>query len=200
MNNVLKSILGGMCIGLGCFAYLITLQKTNNPVIASATFYVGLSLILFNKYKLFTGEIYTKANLSLKEYIKTLTFTWTGNLIGSIIIVILLNQITTVDVTTLINHKLSLNPVQIIISGLFCNLLVCSSVKNYIKTKNHIISWFWITTFVVLGLEHSIANMTYITIGFFNGIPMSILSIISLLLFSALGNIAGGRIIYKSND
>jgi nitrite transporter NirC len=200
LNNILKSILGGVCIGLGCFAYLITLQKTNNPVIASSMFYLGLSLILFNKYKLFTGEVYTKANLSLKKYIKTLTFTWIGNLVGSVIIVILLNQIITVDVTQLINHKLSLNPIQIIISGLFCNLLVCSSVKNYIETKNHIIGWFWITAFVILGLEHSIANMTYLTLGFFNRIPMNILSIISLLLFSTLGNIVGGRIIYKSND
>lgn len=182
-------------ISLGSFCYLTTLSKTQNPFLASITFFLGLSLIMITKQSLFTGMVLTKAYLPLKEYIKTLSITWIFNFIGSIITTVLLNQILHPDITQLINNKLSLNPIQIIISGVFCNALVCSAVATYNGTKNFIMSGFYITCFVLMSLEHSIANMTYMTLGFIQGVNMNIVSVVVLMLCSTIGNIIGGRII-----
>lgn len=195
MNEVKKSIFGGGMISLGAFCYLITLQKTNNIFLASATFFLGLSLILLTKQNLFTGQVLTKAHLPLQEYIVTLTSTWVFNFLGAIITTVLLNQILHPDITQLILNKLSLNPVQLIISGLFCNLLVTSAVVVYNGGKSHLISGFYIFAFVIMGLEHSIANMSYIMLAKLQGMSLNITSIDILLICSTIGNILGGRII-----
>lgn len=197
MNELRKSIIGGAFISLGAFTYLITLQKTNNIFLASITFYLGLSLIMISKQNLFTGMVLTKAHLKLKEYIKTLLNVWIGNLIGSIITTVLLSQILHPDITQLMTNKLALNPIQILISSCFCNILVCSAVANYKGTKNHLTSGFYIMCFIILGLEHSVANMSYITLGLLQGIKMNIVSVIILLMCSSIGNIIGGRVIVE---
>jgi formate/nitrite transporter FocA (FNT family) len=195
MNEVKKGIFGGAFISLGAFAYLIVLQKTSNIFLASICFYLGLSLIMFFKQNLFTGQVFTKSDMKLFDYITTLTSTWVFNFVGAIITTLLLNQILHPDITQLIYNKLSLSPIQMIISGLFCNLLVCSAVASFNMTKNHIISGFFIMSFVLLGLEHSIANMTYITLGELQGVSINLNGVIVSLICVSFGNIIGGRII-----
>jgi formate/nitrite transporter FocA (FNT family) len=195
MNEIKKSIYAGGMISLGGFCYLTTLSKTQNSFLASITFFLGLSLIMLTKQSLFTGQILTKAHSPLREYIKTLSITWIFNFIGSIITTVLLSQILHPDITQLVTNKLSLNPIQIIISGLFCNALVCGAVATYNGTKNFMMSGFYITCFVLMSLEHSIANMTYMTLGLLQGINMNIVSVIVLMVCSTIGNIFGGRII-----
>jgi formate/nitrite transporter FocA (FNT family) len=104
-SNYKNSIMAGMSISLGTFAYLITLQKTNNIFISATMFYIGLCIILSCQLSLFTGQVlslkvngyteqsYRLSYISNKEYIKTLFNTWISNLIGSIITAILLVQI-----------------------------------------------------------------------------------------------------------
>jgi formate/nitrite transporter FocA (FNT family) len=196
MNEIKKSIYGGSMISLGAFAYLIVLQKTNNIFLASMCFYLGLSLIMLTKQNLFTGQIFTRSHLPIREYIDTLINTWLFNFIGSIITTILLSQIFHPDITQLINNKLSLTLIQIIISAIFCNALVCIAVANYNKTNNHLMSWFYIFIFVIMGFEHCVADMTYIVLGLqlqYTNLVYS--NILPLLICSTIGNIIGGRII-----
>lgn len=203
LNEAKKGIFGGAFISLGAFTYLMVLQKTNNIFLASMCFYLGLSLIMITKQNLFTGQVLTKANLSIREYLITLLKTWYLNFIGSVITTILLCQILHPDVSQLVTNKLSLSPIQTIISAIFCNCLVCGAVYNYNNTKNHLISGFFIMCFVIMGFEHSIADMTYTVIAKIQGLNMNPLSAIMLLVFSTFGNIIGGRIIVsitKQND
>jgi formate/nitrite transporter FocA (FNT family) len=195
MNETKKGIFGGVFISLGAFAYLTVLQKTNNIFLASLCFYLGLSLIMITKQNLFTGQVLTKANLPIREYIDTLIKTWIFNFIGSIITTILLSQILHPDITQLINNKLSLTPIQIVISAIFCNALVCCAVANYNKTKNHLMSWFYIFIFVIMSFEHCVADMSYIILGLQLQCTNLVASnIITLLICSTIGNIIGGRI------
>lgn len=195
LNEAKKGIFGGAFISLGAFCYLITLQKTQNIFLASITFFLGLSLIMITKQSLFTGQVLTKAHLPLQEYLITLTSTWVFNFVGAIITTILLNQILHPDITQLITNKLTLNPIQLIISGLFCNVLVTCAVATYNGGRSHYISGFYIFSFVIMGFEHCVANMSYITLGLLQGINMNIISSIILILCSTLGNIIGGRIV-----
>ena len=197
MNNIKKSIVGGAFISLGAFAFLITLQKTNNIFISSMMFYLGLSLIMITKQNLFTGQVLTKADLPLQEYAKTLLMTWLGNCIGSIITTILLSTILLPDITQMMINKMSLNPIQMLVSSIFCNILVCCAVVNYSRTKNHLMSAFFITIFVIMGFEHSIADMTYYTLAMIEGINMNIANTIISLVIISLGNVIGGRFVVE---
>lgn len=194
MKSTIKSILGGAFISIGCFAYMVTLAKTNNIFLASATFYVGLGLILLFNCNLFMGKIMTLYDTKPTiNYIWDLVNIWVYNLFGSMVTSILLSQIVNVDATAMIQTKFTLSPIQLIISGLVCNILVCGAVHSYAKTKNHIMSWFLITIFVLMGLEHSVANMTYMNLAFINN--YNFLEIVNNLFFVTIGNTMGGLLI-----
>jgi nitrite transporter NirC len=207
LNKYKNSIVAGMCISLGTFAYLVTLQKTNNPFLSSIMFYIGLSLILLFRFELFTGQVlslkvymYTEEHfrlndISIKEYIITLTRTWIGNLIGSVITTIALFQILHPDVSNIVNTKLSLNPIQMLVGGVFCNLLVTCAVANYKMYQNHLISGFFILCFVICGFNHIVADFSYYTLGFFEGININIIQLLMSLLFVTVGNILGGLLL-----
>lgn len=84
-----------------------------------------------------------------------------------------------------------------LISGIFCNVLVCCAVANYQDSKNHFISGFFIMCFVLLGLEHSIANMSYGTIGLLSGIHMYWIKAVESLVIATIGNVIGGRVVHN---
>ena len=195
MNNFTNSILGGSSISLGCFCYLITLSKTNNVFLAAITFYLGLLLIILFNTNLFTGKIYSNSHMPIKDYVRSLSITWIGNLIGGVITTVCLYQIIKPDVTNLIAQKLSLNPLQMVISGIACNILVCSSIAAFKKEKNYLISGFLIICFVLMSTEHIVANFTYYTIGICSGVSINIYNLLLSLLFVTIGNIIGGRCI-----
>jgi len=202
------SIMAGVSISLGTFTYLTTLQKTNNPFIASMTFYVGLSLVMIFGFDLFTGKVlslkvdtytlkyFSKSRISTKDYIKTLSKTWLGNLAGSIITTVALFQVLHPNVEQIINTKLSLNPIQIIVGGIACNFLVCCAVANYKMYQNHLISGFFITIFVICGFLHCIADMTYFTLAICSGMNLDIIKVITYMIIVTLGNVLGGLLLY----
>lgn len=210
LNKYKNSIVGGMCISLGTFAYLITLQKTKNPFLSSIMFYIGLSLIMVFRFELFTGQVlslkvdmYTEehfrlSNISLRKYMETLTRTWIGNLIGSIMTTIALFQILHPDVSNIVNTKLSLNPIQMIVGGFFCNMLVTSAVGYYKMYQNHLISGFFILCFVLCGFNHIVADFSYYTLGFCEGMQINIVQLLMSLLFVTVGNICGGLLLLYS--
>jgi formate/nitrite transporter FocA (FNT family) len=63
-----------------------------------------------------------------------------------------------------------------------------------LKTKNHLLSAFFVCLFVVCGFEHCIADMVYTFLAELQGLNISTTSISMLLGFSTLGNVIGGRI------
>lgn len=193
MERLNKSIVGGMSISIGAYAYLIVLNRSGNQLLAACVFYIGLALILTLGTNLFTGRVFT--DVGTDSYFKNLSIYWIGNLIGSIITVLLLNQIYPLDVTKLITNKMNMDMLQMFISSIFCNILVCSAVKSYRDTKNHLYSWFFITIFVIFGFEHIVANFTYYTIATLNG--MFNIKMILALVIVTLGNYAGGRFIFS---
>jgi formate/nitrite transporter FocA (FNT family) len=210
MNELKKSICGGIAISLGTFSYLTTLSKTNNVFLSAITFYLGLCIIMVYGYNLYTGKVITlkvdtftmdyfqKSNISNREYIVTLIKVWIGNLIGSIITTIALFQILHPDVTTIVNNKLALNPIQMLISSILCNIMVCLAVSSYKMYQNHLLSGFFITLFILCGFSHSIADMTYFTLGICEGVNIDIIKLAISIVIVSLGNAIGGLLLYYS--
>lgn len=196
MNKAIKSLSGGLFISIGTYGYLITLSKTNNVFLASMVFFLGLMLILITETNLFTGQVFTKANLPTWEYIETLVDTWFFNFFGASLGAILLSFLYSPNINQIISNKLSLTMPQLILSGIFCNIMVCSAIYTYQKTNNLILSGFIITVFVLFGFEHSIANMVYLTVGAGEGL-VSVIEYCRNIFSVTLGNVIGGLIFYK---
>lgn len=186
---LLLGIMAGIFLSLAAHATIIVTH--NIPYIGFARFIsglifpVGLVLILLSGCELFTGNCLIvvsclEKKTSWKKYAKSLFFVYTGNLIGSLITVACLfyyNQNCHVDnLISAYNIKVaatkcSMPPVAALISSTFANILVCMGVWFCYAAKDisgKIMGIFYpIFLFIVIGLEHVIANMYYIPMGLF---------------------------------
>ena len=192
-----KSIIAGGSISIGAFAYMIVLQKTGLSSLASCVFFVGLLLVFLTGSKLFTGCVLTMRNN--EHYWCDLTKVWFGNLVGSVVITLLLYIVfPDLNFKAILDAKLDKSFLELIISGFFCNIFVCGAVYYFIyfsDKEKFGISWFLITLFVAMGLEHSIANQTYMTLAMIKG--YSFMLIIVNLVCTTLGNLLGGLAFYE---
>ena len=107
--------------------------------------------------------------------LKNWSIVWFGNLIGALLIAILVIFSTNhaVDYLNLVHttalNKVNLTPLNCFISGILCNTLVCLAVYTAQCAKSaagKILGIvFPITTFIIAGYEHSVANMFFIPSG-----------------------------------
>ncbi|WP_311199268.1 formate/nitrite transporter family protein [Leisingera aquaemixtae] len=92
--------------------------------------------------------------------------------------------------------KSALSPVEAFLRGALCNGLVCLAVwlsSRPARRRARSLRCFWpITAFVLLGLEHSVANMFFFPQGWAAGADVSLHAAAANLFWVTLGNIAGG--------
>lgn len=192
-----KSITAGGSISIGVFAYMAVLQRTGLSSLASCVFFVGLLLVFLTGSYLFTGCVMTMRDND--EYWYDLIKVWFGNLLGAVITTGLLYMIfSDLNFKAILDVKFDKSFLELTISGFFCNIFVCGAIYYFVYCSNKEkvgISWFLITLFVAMGLEHSIANQTYMTIALIKG--YKIVPIIINLLCTTLGNLLGGLTFYE---
>jgi formate/nitrite transporter len=172
-------------------------------------FPLGLVLVVLAGSELFTGNNLMIIGVLNKQIpIYQLCLNWIivyiGNFIGSIIITLIViqsnllsNQVLNGKIQAIYNLKLNYSFTQNIFLGIVCNLLVCLAiwVSCDSQTKaDRIISLFLpIMAFVIIGGEHSVANMFFLTIGnWSNGLNIMDLSLLQNLIPVTIGNIIGG--------
>ncbi len=187
---------------------LAPLSKT----IMGFSFPVALSLVMIAGSELFTGNnfvmtigVYRK-QISVMDMLKLWCICWLGNLTGSIIVAVLFSYTGIAQgavgeyIAAGALAKMSLSPLELIMRGLFCNILVCLAVWCTLKMKSEsgkLIMIFWcIFAFITTGFEHSVANMSFLVVGILNpmGEALSWGGYIYNLLFVTLGNIIGGAL------
>ena len=92
-------------------------------------------------------------------------------------------------------EKVTNNPLKAFILGILCNILVCMAVLISFSVKDTfskvIVIFIPIFLFIALGLEHSVANMYYLTAGYLNN-GIGLKAILNNLIPVTLGNIVGG--------
>ena len=92
---------------------------------------------------------------------------------------------------------MSLPPLVLFLRGILCNVLVCLAVWCGFRCKSDsgkLIMTFWcLYAFFTCGFEHSVANMTVLTLGLLNpaGMAVSLSGYGYNLLWVTLGNIVG---------
>ena len=184
---VLLGMLAGAFIAMGASSSSAATFGIANvglaKALAGAIFPVGLILIVLCGGELFTGDcliIFGVINKRVKfmQMVKVLALVFISNLIGSLIVVVLVNQCGQLDygagalgaatIKTAYN-KLNLSFLKAFCSGIMCNILVCIAVLAA-GTAQSVVGKIWaiffpIWAFVIGGYEHSVANMYYIPAG-----------------------------------
>ncbi|MCL1142446.1 formate/nitrite transporter family protein [Shewanella gaetbuli] len=208
------SMLAGAYVGIG----IIFIFTVSNPLpadvqtlVLGATFAVALTLVVIAGAELFTGyTLYmtigmAKKTVNIRQLLATWVVCWIGNLCGALVLVAiyLLAKGYLFSHAELITQvalkKIHATPLQLIAKGALCNWLVCLAIWMSKKVDSDIarlVVIFWcLFVFIASGFEHSIANMTLLTITYF--IDSNVVGLTDIgynLSFVTLGNIIGGAI------
>lgn len=179
----LLSMLAGAYIGFGVLlAFTLGGSMAGSPgmkLTMGASFGVALSLVVMAGGELFTGNNLAmaagmlKKKVSLADSVLLWIVCWLGNWAGAIVLSLLYyatglyTDATLVSITGAAAVKMTAGPLALLTRGMLCNMLVCIAVWCAAKLKSEaakLIMIFWcLLAFFTTGFEHSIANMTTLT-------------------------------------
>lgn len=198
LGYFLLSALAGAYIGFGIllsFTVSGTLGAIPMTKIAMGlSFGIALSLVIIAGAELFTGNAFVLYNgwrsktVTLTDVIRLWVVCYLGNWFGAIVLSLLFYAAA---------MKMSLPPLVLFLKGILCNVLVCLAVWCGFRCKSDsgkLIMVFWcLYAFFTCGFEHSVANMTVLTLGLLNpaGTAVSVGGYLYNLAFVTLGNIVG---------
>lgn len=154
-NVFIRSILAGICIGLGG-AIFIKL----GGVIGACMFAFGLLTIVHFKLPLYTGTAGFMRLNKFKEYKKMFIILF-GNIIGCILLSCM--NIKGIDGTAIIQSRIYTSYLQCLLNAIGCGLIMTLIVKGG-RDKNLLLILFGIPLFILLGFYHSIADAFYIMV------------------------------------
>ncbi|MVO17142.1 formate/nitrite transporter family protein [Parasedimentitalea huanghaiensis] len=205
------AILAGAFIALGGAAYtaVMTGVDPTGPArfLGGVVFALGLILVIVGGAELFTGNaLMTMAAVDRKITLPALLRNWgivyLGNLIGAVALAIAMLGTGLLDgpigamASSIAESKAALSPLEALTRGILCNALVCLAVWLTFAARTaagKILAILWpISAFVLLGFEHSVANMYLLPQGIIAGAQVGIGAVITNLFWVTLGNIIGG--------
>lgn len=211
------AMLAGLYVGLGIILILtIGGQLGADPIrktLMGVSFGIALSLVIMAGSELFTGNNMIMAAASLdgkvswSDTVRIWLWSWFGNWAGSILVSVLffLSGLATGTTATFVGSvsaaKMTAPLVNLFFQGFLCNILVCLAVLCGIKLKEEtaklIMIWWCLFAFITSGFEHSIANMTVLTIGLLAapGGDVTLAGYFYNLGVVGLGNLCGGALI-----
>jgi nitrite transporter len=215
------SALAGAYVGLGVvliFAIGAPLQSAGSAAtkaVMGASFGIALTLVIFAGSELFTGNnlVMTIGGLSGTVSPGGIAKVWAasfaGNLAGSVLLALavaasgVLSRGAPRDfVLSVAAAKMSAPALELFFRGILCNALVCLAVWMGMRTKDEaarLVLIFWcLFGFIGAGFEHSIANMTLLSLGLFLQHDPTVVSWAGLarnLSIVTIGNIVGGALL-----
>ena len=208
-----SAILAGLFIALGYFGYLALVNGESSGSVkffGAAIFSVGLVIILIAGGDLFTGNCLVTMGAFNKQYshkkvIKNLSIVYLGNFVGALFIVTLLYFANTYTINADViikasNTKLEYTFMEALFNGVLCNIIVAVAVYISYASKSIsgkvIAAMLAVILFVIVGFEHSVANMFVHFMAKALGSGATIDSILLMNLVPVtVGNIIGGAIL-----
>ena len=184
----LMSMLAGIFVGFGVLlVFTISGQLAGAPYtkpLMGAFFSVALSLVIMAGAELFTGNNFVmtagilRGTVSVGGTLRLWLICWIFNLAGSALLAIvfsltgLYSGATLEAMTQAAELKMTAGFIPLLTRGMLCNTLVCLAVWCGFRAKSDagkLIMVFWcIVAFFTTGFEHSIANMTLLTLAMIN--------------------------------
>ena len=215
LGYFVSSMLAGMYVGVGIaliFSIGAPLAGSGSPFLKAlmgASFGIALTLVIFAGSELFTGNnlVMTiglakgKATVSLLGRVWLLS--WIGNLAGSMLLAWLVVSSGALAharefIMTASAGKMNLAPWPLFLRGVLCNWLVCLAVWTAGRARSEsakCILIFWcLFAFIACGFEHSVANMTLLSMALFapHGPEIAWTGFAYNLSIVTMGNIVGG--------
>lgn len=211
------AMMAGAYVGLGIiliFSVAATIDPAWQKLVMGASFGIALTLVVFAGAELFTGHtLYMILGLlrrktSLGDLIKVWSSSWLFNLVGAIALVLIFvtggGGVLFDSGEYLINkvaaYKMNSSALELVTRGALCNWLVCLALWMAARTTSDstkMIVIFWcLFAFIASGYEHSVANMTLLTVALL-GNPTEAITLGGMahnLIWVTLGNIIGGSV------
>lgn len=215
MKMLILGFFGGAFIALG-FLLDIRIMGTMpaewgsfGTFIGATMFPLGLILVLLAGADLITGNMMTVA---MALFSRKIGF---GKLVSNWIIITLANLVGALFVAYFFGHYVGLTEgafaektmavatskvdasfMQIVVSGVGCNWLVCLAVWLCMGAQDFVGKilgiWFPVTAFVTIGFQHVVANMFVIPAGIFAGADVTWGDFFYNISGAFIGNVIGG--------
>ncbi len=214
------AILAGAFVALGASFMLMvrsdsTLSSSISLLLGGLAFCLGLFLVLVAGAELFTGNCLMVIGALDGRYpfarmLRKWAVVYVGNAVGALLVVLLMvvaafpamqNGAVGELALSVAASKASLSPLVAFTRGILCNVLVCLAVWMGSAGKTVCdklaAAVLPVVAFVVLGFEHSVANMFFLPLGLAidalqGTATIAAAGVASNLLFVTLGNIVGG--------
>ncbi len=215
---LVHSAMAGAYVGLGIvliFAIGTPLAAAGSPftgLVMASTFGVALSLVLAAGSDLFTGNTMIMTVGALRDrsswgaLARVWGWSWLGNLVGSALVAGLafgagsfaVDPSLVLDVAA---SKMNASGDTLFFRAILCNWLVVLAVWSWFKMDNEIarllMVWWCLLAFIGSGYEHSVANMTLLTLANLlpHGAEVSWSGMVHNLVFVTLGNVVSGMLL-----
>ena len=218
VRYLVSSGLAGIYVGLGILLILtIGAQLAGSPftkTIMGVSFGIALPLVVVTAADLFTGNNlvmtagWVARRTTLRDAGRVWILSYIGNFIGAALLAWLfyasgLAKGAVGTFTVAVSHaKMSAGFWELLARGVLCNMLVCLAVYSAFRLKSEaarLIMVFWcLFAFITCVFEHSVANMTLLTLGLFadqgaHTLPLSGLA--ANLIPVTIGNMIGGGLL-----
>ena len=152
----IRSILAGICIGLGGAIFLKL-----GGVIGACMFAFGLLSVVHFKLPLYTGTAGFIELDKFTEYTKML-YILLGNILGCIILAQFFDP-SQYDGSVIIQNRIDTGYGQSLLNAMGCGLIMTLIVQGG-RDKNLLLILFGIPIFILLGFYHSIADAFYMMV------------------------------------
>ncbi len=177
-------ILAGAFISLGAMNFITAMAQGMPRLVASVTFSLGLILVVVAGAEMFTGNnmiamAWAQGRVNNRQVMRNWVWVYFTNLIGCLFLVTLAylsGVLHTVDLNfgvqalKIAAAKTNLTFTEAFFKGLLCNALVCLAVWLCFAARSVVDRIFCIVfpiaAFVNMGLEHCVANMFFIPMGY----------------------------------
>lgn len=206
------AVLAGAFIGFGGAAYTMVMTGVDpgfGPArfLGGVVFSLGLILVIVGGAELFTGNaLMTMALVDRMigpgELLRNWGIVYVGNAIGAVGLALafaatgLLDGEMGATARNITEAKVALGPLEALMRGALCNALVCLAVWLTFAARDvsgKILAILWpIAGFVLLGLEHSVANFYLLPQGVMAGSTASLPAMLGNIFWVTIGNILGG--------
>lgn len=209
------ALMAGAYVGFGIiliFSVAGTLDPSVQKLVMGLSFGVALTLVVFAGSELFTGHTMymtlgvIQRTVTMKELFSIWCIAWVFNFLGSVVLAllfvgggggVLLNEGAEL-LQKVASYKMNSSALELVARAILCNWLVCLALWMAARCNSEsakLIVIFWcLFAFISSGYEHSIANMTLLSIALLSehSSAVSLAGMGHNLLWVTIGNIIGG--------
>lgn len=215
LAKCLLGFIGGAMISLGYLAYMKVAATAPaelsflGTLLGAAVFPIGLVVILLAGGELVTGNMvavsiaWLDKKVSGWEVVKNWAVITLANLVGAVFVAYFFGHLVGLtasgdylrEMLHVADSKLAATPLQAFVSGIGCNWFVGLGVWLSYGCKDSagkiLGIWFPIMIFVLLGFQHSVANMFVLSDAIIEG-HISLVDFLKNIIPVYFGNILGG--------